>query len=146
MKVVSIGKGTEFLKTLPSPPPYLSAVAKKHFKKFGKILITAEILKATHIAALEILSENYEQWEWAVREIRTKNKTKHGDGYIQTFISGAKNVSVYVTLKRDAEKTILQCFKQFGLDPRSEKELKSDSNPGQLDLFEEIKKSMQKTS
>lgn len=142
MNVVSIGKGSDVLKQLPGPPPYLSTVAKKHYKQFGKTLIAAEILKRTHIGALEILAVNYEQWEWAIREIKNQNKEVEGQGYIQEFKSGAQNVSVYITLKRDAEKLILQCFKQFGLDPRSEKELKTDTNPNQLELFENLKKSM----
>jgi len=141
-KVLPLDKGSDVLKQLPAPPPYLSSVAKKHYEKFGKILISAEVLKRTHIGELEMLSVNYEQWEWAVREIKTKNKEHHGKGYIQKFHSGAQNVSVYITLKRDAEKAIMQCFKQFGLDPRSEKELKNDANPNQLNLFNELKKSM----
>ena len=68
-----------------------------------------------------------------------KNKEKLGSGYIQKFNSGAENISVYLTIKRDAEKAIMQCFKQFGLDPKSEKELKREINPDQGDLFEGFK-------
>lgn len=135
MKVVGLDKGTDYLKKLPAPPTYFGTKAKAHYKKFGSVLIAGEQLKRIHLPALEVLAENFEQWEWAVREIRSKNKKEHGSGYIQKFNTGAKNISVEVTLKRDAEKAMMQCFKQFGLDPKSEKELKGAIDPGQGDLF-----------
>ncbi|MDH7444662.1 P27 family phage terminase small subunit [Aquimarina sp. 2201CG14-23] len=135
MDVVGIGKGTDLMDEIPTPPTYLGTKAKSHFKNFGKILIGNKQLKRIHLPALAVMSENFEQWEWAVKEIRSKNKKKHGSGYIQKFATGAKNISVEVTLKRDAEKAIMQCFKQFGLDPKSEKELKGAMDPDQGDLF-----------
>lgn len=139
MKIAHIGKGTDILKELPTAPTYLGTKAKSHYKRFGKVLISTESLKRIHLGALEILAENFEQWEWAVREIRKKNKNgKSAAGYVQTFGSGAKNVSVEITIKRDAEKAIMQCFKQFGLDPKSEKELKATVDPAQGDLFEQF--------
>jgi phage terminase small subunit len=83
---------------------------------------------------------NLEQWEWALKQIQKKNRRKAGSGYIQTFNTGAANVSVEISLKRDAEKAIMQCIKQFGLDPKSEKELKQSVDPSQGDLFEGFKK------
>ncbi len=137
MKIAHIGKATDILKELPAAPAYLGTKAKSHYKRYGKVLISTESLKRIHLGALEILAENMEQWEWAVREIRKKNKNgKSSAGYVQTFGSGAKNVSVEITIKRDAEKAIMQCFKQFGLDPKSEKELKATADPAQGDLFE----------
>ena len=127
MKVVSLDKGTDVIKQIPKAPAYLDTKAKFHFKRIAKLLISTEKLKRIHLPALELLSENFSQWEWAVREIRRKNKIETGAGYIQEFKSGAQNISVELTIKRDAEKAIMQCFKQFGLDPRSEKELK-DTN------------------
>jgi phage terminase small subunit len=50
-------------------------------------------------------------------------------------MSKAQNISVEITLKRDAEKAIMQCFKQFGLDPKSEKELIGITDSAQGDLF-----------
>ena len=137
MKVVGLDEGSEVLKKLPNPPAYLGAKAKAHYKKIGKILIAKEILKNIHIPALEILSENFAQWEWAVREIRTKNRDIPGSGYIQIFDSGATNISTEITVKRDAEKAIMQCFKQFGIDPKSEKELNHQPS-SQMDLLEAL--------
>ena len=138
MKIVHNDKGTDLLKELPAAPTYLDSKAKAHFIRLGKILISNNLLKRIHVPALEIISENFEQWEWAVREIRRKNKEKKGSGYIQIYASTAQNISVELTIKRDAEKAIMQCFKQFGLDPKSEKELKTTVDPAQGDLFEDF--------
>lgn len=140
MNIVSLSKGSEYIKELPNASTFLGSKAKAHYKRMGKILIASECLKTIHLPTLEVLAENLEQWEWAIREIRTKNKTKPGTGYIQKFNSGAKNISVELTVKRDAEKAIMQCFKLFGLDPKSEKELKGMMDPSQGDLFEGFNK------
>ena len=139
MEVAHKGKSSDLLKEIPKAPAYLDTKAKSHFKKIAKLLIASDSLKRIHVPALEVLAENFAQWEWAVREMRKKNKEKLGSGYIQKFNSGAKNISVELTIKRDAEKAIMQCFKQFGLDPKSEKELKREINPEQGDLFEGFK-------
>ena len=138
MEIAHKGKATDLLKEVPKAPAYLSSKAKSHFKKIAKILISNDQLKRNHVPALELMSENFAQWEWAVREIKKKNAEKYGSGYIQKYASGAKNISVEITLKRDAEKAIMQCFKQFGLDPKSEKDSQASVDPAQTDLFAEF--------
>lgn len=140
MNVVSINKGTDALLKVPAAPAYLSADGKKEYLKMGAILAKAQLLKEKFLPALEVYAEAKSQWNFAVTEIKRKNAKKIGEGYIQTYKSGAKNVSVEVTLRNDAEASLLKCFKIFGLDPKSEKELKSSTDPGQLDLFEQLMK------
>jgi len=144
MKLVGINDGSDLCSEIPKVPSYLGVRGKHHFKEVARVLIGAKVLKNSHVTALSLLAENMEQWEWAIKEIRTKNKENRGSGYIQEFKTGAKNISVEVTLKRDAEKAIMQCLKQFGLDPKSEKELKIDPNQG--NLFDVIKQGLGKTS
>jgi P27 family predicted phage terminase small subunit len=140
MNVVSIGKGTDVLVKAPAAPVYLSAFGKKHYSKMGNILAKNQLLKEKFLPALEVYAESMAQWQFAVSEIKKKNAKKLCDGYIQTYKSGAKNVSVEVTLRNDAEASLLKCFKIFGLDPKSEKELKGATDPTQLDLFEQLMK------
>jgi P27 family predicted phage terminase small subunit len=140
MNVVSITKGTDSLLKVPAAPVYLSTFGKKHYLKMGNILAKNQLLKDKFLPALEVYAEAMSQWQFAVSEIKKKNAKKLGEGYIQTYKSGAKNVSVEVTLRNDAEASLLKCFKIFGLDPKSEKELKGIGNPGQMDLFEELMK------
>jgi phage terminase small subunit len=136
--VVSIGKGTDTLLEVPKPPVYLTDEAKKQYLKMGKILAKNKRLKEMYLPALELYAESMAQFQFAVSEIRKKNKEKTGSGYIQKFKTGAQNISVEVTLKKSAADDLLKCFKIFGLDPKSEKELKDDFNPDQTSLFEQF--------
>ena len=137
MEVVHIGKGSDILKSIPAAPAYFDAASKRHFKQVAKILIAAKILKEIHLPALEILAQNKAQLEFALRAINKKNKVKLGTGYIQKFTTGAENISVELSLKKQAEYTILQCIKQFGLDPKSEKELNHQPD-NQVNLLEAL--------
>jgi phage terminase small subunit len=140
MNVVSIGKGKDTLVKAPKPPVYLTDEAKKHYQFMGNVLAKLDRLKETYLNALEIYAEAMAQFEFSLREIKRSNKEAYGSGYYQTFKTGAQNISVFLTLKRDAEDTLFKCFKIFGLDPKSEKELKGTGDPGQTSLFEELMK------
>jgi len=123
------------VKKIPDSPKMLSTVGRRYWKSLSATLIDAKVLKKAHLPALEILADQYAQYEEAALEIKLQNKEKRMSGYVQTFTSGAQNVSVYVTLKKDAAKTILQILKQFGMDPKSEKDLNMEP-PNQLSLLE----------
>jgi phage terminase small subunit len=114
--------------------------AKKHYIKMGKVLAKNNRLKEMFLPALEVYAESMAQFQFAVSEIRRKNRDKIGSGYIQKFNSGAENISVEVTLKKSAVDDLLKCFKIFGLDPKSDKELKGLIDSGQTSLFEEMLK------
>lgn len=135
---ISINRGKDTLLVCPKPPVYLTDEAKKFYKTMGNILAKNDRLKDTYLNALEIYSEAMAQWQFAILGIKKKNSEKYGDGYIQTFKTGAQNISVELTLKKDSEDTLIKCFKLFGLDPKSEKELKGVTDPGQLDFFEQL--------
>ena len=136
LSIAHKGKASDKLQKLPKPPVYLTDEGKSHFKKWGQLLIKHNLLKAQHLAALEILANAMGEFEWSLREIKRKNEKHMGYGYIQTFQSGASQVSAEITLKEKAEKKIMQCLKQFGMDPRSEKELAAEDNSGQLSMLE----------
>lgn len=138
--VVHIGTGKDTLSTVPSPPAYLSSEAKKHFKTMGQKLAPKERLKDIYIDALIIYAEAMAQFEWATKEINKKNKLAYGEGYIQTYKTGATNISTELVLRNNAADTLIKCFKQFGLDPKSEKDLNAAVDSGQFDLFEQFLK------
>lgn len=128
----------EYLTTVPNPPVYLSSSAKKHYKTMGEKLVEINRLKNVYLNALEIFAEAMAQFEFATKQIHAKNKEDFGTGYIQTYRTKATNISTEVVLRNDAAATLLKCFKQFGLDPRSERELKGAEDNSQLDIFEEF--------
>jgi phage terminase small subunit len=139
MNVIDINKGTDLLSQVPKPPVYLTDEAKEHYKEMGKILCSSKRMKETFLPALQVFAEYMAQFEFACRKIKEENKKEFGKGYVQTFSSGAKNVSVYVSLRNDAAGELLKCFKIFGMDPKSEKEMKP-VDPAQTSLFDELMK------
>lgn len=140
MKVVHTGMATDKVLKLPTPPSFLPSSAKTYYKKWGKILIKAGVLKELHLTTLEMMATNYAQWIFAVKEINKKNRKKLGSGYIQVYASKATNISTELVLKRDAEKALRANIEAFGMDPQSEKKLKKAVDDGQGDLFEGFKK------
>ena len=140
MSVIPINVGKDTLIKCPKPPVYLTDEAKKYYVSMGNTLAKKERLKDIYLNALEVYAEAMSQFEFAIKQIKIQNKKSFGDGYVQTFKTGAQNVSVWLTLKNDAEDTLFKCFKTFGLDPKSEKELKGSNETGQLNFFEEMQK------
>lgn len=139
LSIAHKGEATDLLLALPAARKHLSTEGKKNFKRHGDALIKAGRLRETHLLLLEVLAEASAQFEWACNAINKKNKEAFGTGYIQTYKTGATNITTEMAVRNDAADTILKCAKQFGLDPKSEKELKVD-NTGQLDLFESYMK------
>lgn len=140
MNLVHIGKGKDTLSEVPKPPVYLNDQAKEHYKKMGTVLARQGRLKEIYLPALEVYSEAMAQWEFANREIRRKNHEVEGSGYVQTYTTGASNITTEMVLRNKAVDMLWDCFKQFGLDPKSDKALKDTVDPNQTSLFEELKK------
>jgi len=124
MTVAHIGKGKDTLSEVPAAPKHLSAAAKKGYKMMGQWLCNADRLKTYFLPLLEIFAEAYAEWEWSCNEINRKNKHRMGSGYIQVFATGATNITGEMSVRKNAASAMWQCAKQFGLDPKSEKELK----------------------
>jgi phage terminase small subunit len=138
MDVVSINKGKSTLMVVPAPPAHLSTGAKKGYLMMGKFLAQAERLKSYYLPTLEIFAVAFDQWQWACKAINEKNKHAPGTGFIQTFKTGATNITTEMTVRNDAADTMMKTAKLFGLDPKSEKELVTAAESGQLDLFKQL--------
>jgi len=131
-------KKAEYLNCIPDAPNFLSQNAKKHYKLMAEKLIDVNRLKIVYLDALTIFAEAMAQFEWATKEINRKNKEDFGTGYMQTYKSKATNISTEVVLRNDAEATLFKCFKQFGLDPKSDQDLKNNIDPNQTSLFDQF--------
>lgn len=138
MKVVGKGNGTDVLAELPAAPKYFSREQKKHWLESGQILVRAGLMKEKFVAALELFAVAKAQFEWAIIEINKKNKIDPGKGYIQTYKTGATNITTEMVVRNDAQDNMIKCLKMFGLDPKSEKDLKSTTDPNQTTLFEQL--------
>lgn len=133
------GADLSLVRVLPKGPTYWDSTTKRNYKTVGSILINAKLLKEIHIPILRILASQLSQIESAERAIFLKNKKNEMSGYIQKFTTGAANVSPEVTLREKAIKQAFICFKRFGLDPKSEKELKATvTDPRQTNLLDAL--------
>lgn len=142
LSIAHKGKGKDTLTEIGKLPRHLCDDGKKAYKDMGELLIKADRLKAYMLPALEVFAAAYAQWVFACKEINRLNKEKHGRGYIQRFAGGARNISPEITCRDKASADMLRCSKQFGLDPRSEKELKAAVDSGQTNLFDELNKAL----
>jgi phage terminase small subunit len=138
LKIAGKGTGKDTLTELPKPESHLNAGQKKCYLAMGGLLIKAERLKAHHLPLLEAFAVFNDQWQVACKEISRLNKIEPLKGFIQKFSTGARNISPEVTLRDNAFDGMLKCSKQFGLDPKSEKDLKAAEETGQLDLFQQL--------
>ena len=137
MRVAHIGQGKDTLTQIDKVPAHLDAVAKKCYKEVGNFLAKIDRLRETNLHNLEVFAAAYSQFVWACKEINDKNKAAMGDGYIQVFLkTGARQISPEITVRDGAADTMLKCSKLFGLDPKSEKELKGMTTDGQTSLHE----------
>lgn len=142
LSIAHKGKGKDTLTELGKLPAHLCAEGKKAYKAMGELLIKADRLKAYMLPVLEIYAAAHAQWVYACRAISEMNKKKAGAGFIQVFSSGATNITTQVSLRNDAAATMLKCSKQFGLDPRSEKELKAAVDSGQTSIFDQLNQAL----
>ncbi len=143
MEVVSINQGSDFLSEIPKPPVYLTDSAKVHYKHMAKELIKVKRLKEIHLPALESYASFRAIFEFACRKIREADQNEYGSGYFQTFKNGTVTQnSTWVNQMTAASKRLDEIFRQFGLDPASEKKLKSEIDPNQTSLFSRFEKSL----
>ena len=130
------------LKTLPPAAVWMNASskAKRIYKEIGNHLLETKKLKAFDTYALLMLSVALEQYAWAVGEIEKNNKTSLGSGYVQTYSTGAKNITAELVVRKEAYKQILELAGKFGLTLRDRitMEKGKNPNPNQLNLNEQL--------
>lgn len=138
MEIVGINKANDCLSEVPKPPVYLTDAAKSHYKEMARQLIKIQRLKYTYLPALEIYAESMALWEFTCRKIREEDSQDYGSGYYQTFSNNVTQNSTWLNQQNTAIKRLMDCFKQFGLEPSADKNLKTNIDPNQTDLFEKL--------
>lgn len=134
MQTVHIGKGKDTLTVVEKAPAHLDKTAKSCFIAVGNFLAKRDRLSELHLHNLEVYAVAYSQWVFANKWLTDLNKEDMGSGFIQTFKTGAQQLSPQVILRNDAADTMLKCSKQFGLDPKSEKDLRSVADDSQTKM------------
>ncbi|WP_422861027.1 P27 family phage terminase small subunit [Flagellimonas sp. S174] len=102
------------------------------------ILIKIKRLKGTYLPALEVYAESMALWEFTCRKIREADRNEEGSGYFQTFSNNVTQNSTWLNQQNAAIKRLFDCFKQFGLEPSADKNLKNTGDSNQTKLFNEL--------
>jgi len=139
-KVININGASGQLSQVPRPPKHLTGRGKYWYKKMAKRLITEGRLKEIYLDALEGYADAKAVWEYASLKIREADQKELGSGYIQKFSNGVIQNSQWINMQNRAWSRMKECFKMFGLDPKSERDLTGGLDPAQGDLFEGFKK------
>lgn len=137
-EVVEVNKNLyEILKTLPAPMPKINLTDNQKFwyRHFGKMLIESNKLTKPDLIHLHALARSVDYYLQAEEQI---NNRGYIGGLVQTFLSGASNVSGHVTLREKMLKEIESFSKHFGFSFKDRLSLKeTGTNDGsQLSLFD----------
>lgn len=135
----SSGKNSQLydiLDKLPAPMAKfnLSKDQKFWYKYFGEQLISSKKLTKPDLVHLHRLATTIDFYIQAEAEINSRG---FQGGLIQTFATGATNVSGYVTIREKMIKDMDELSKHFGFSFKDRSKLTEvkTSDPGQGDLF-----------
>lgn len=130
------GKLYDVLEKLPSPLARFNLTKDQKFwyKFFGEQLVSSKKLTRPDLVHLHRLSTSIDYYIQAEAEINSRGF--HG-GLIQTFATGAANVSAYVTIREKMIKDMDELSKHFGFSFKDRNKLVEvkTSDPAQGDLF-----------
>jgi P27 family predicted phage terminase small subunit len=136
----SLGALMEEIKNPPVPvaappmPDWLSDNAVAEWERIIGILLTLGLVSKLDMMALATYCEAAADWQRFRRKIAEHNANNDDKGDVQTFATGAKQISVWRQLANDAEKRATAAGAQFGLSPMARRNLKTTQAP-QGELF-----------
>lgn len=126
------------LENLPSPMAKfkLSTNQKFWYNYIGKILVETKKLTQPDLIHLHAFARSVDYYLQAEEQIAIKGYS----GLVQTFSSGASNVSGHITLREKMLKEIDNFSKHFGFSFKDRQKLnESDQPSNQLSLWEQEK-------
>lgn len=118
----------EFKRVAPNPPSWLSAEAKREWKRVVPGLTRLDLLKPEDRAMLTVYCETWSQWVSAIREV-------HETGTSITTETGTIKRNPAVAAANDAAAQLRSLAQEFGLTPAAESKLtkrpdeSGDDNP-----------------
>ena len=126
----------DILDKLPSPNAKFNLTKEQKFwyKFFGEQLVDSKKLTKPDLVHLHRLSTTVDYYIQAEAEINSRG---FQGGLIQTFATGATNVSGYVTIREKMIKDMDELSKHFGFSFKDRNKLVDvkTSDPAQGDLF-----------
>jgi P27 family predicted phage terminase small subunit len=118
----------------PAMPTCLSDAAVAEWERVIPDLIVLGLVSTLDGMALATYCEAFADWQRFRRRIAELNaKADSSDaGDVQTFATGAKQISVWRQLANDAEKRANTAGAQFGFSPMARRNLKTTAPQGEL--------------
>lgn len=116
---------------LPDKPKGLKAKESQFWDEFGQKLVDMGVLSEVDLSVFHRYVVTYVEWQhW-----NTKCQKGGGEASIQTFATGARQMSVEAILRKQAAELLLKLEGQLGLTPRARQAIKIENpNQGMLDL------------
>ena len=149
MKIISTGSTKEtaekkrlykILSELPNPETKMALTAKQKYwwYWFGAEFLSTRKLTKVDLVHLQALAF----WMDARTQAYRKVKELGYEGLVQTFKSGATNITGHLSVIEKADKHIAEISAHFGMSIRDRIRLKdkSEENPNQTNLFDELLK------
>lgn len=124
------------LKKLPAPMKRFGLTKNQIFwyNHFGRILIDSKKLTDPDLIHLHGLAKSIDYMLQAEEKINEKG---YNGGLVQTFTSGATNISAHMTVREKMLKEIDNYSKHFGFSFKDRMKLNEESGPSnQYSLFE----------
>lgn len=118
----------------PPMPEWLSEAATEEWQRVLPDLITLGLVSKLDMMAFATYCEAVADWKRFRILIAEHNAKADGSGDIQTFATGAKQISVWRQLANDAEKRANAAGAQFGFSPMARRNLRTATAP-QGELF-----------
>lgn len=116
----------------PDMPDWLSADAQAEWQRVVADLLTLGWVSKLDMMALATYCEAVADWQRFRRMIAEHNAKADGSGDIQTFATGAKQISVWRQLANDAEKRANAAGALFGFSPMARRNMKAAAPQGEL--------------
>ena len=119
----------------PNPPDWLSAGALAEWERVVPDLLTLGWVHRLDRMQLAAYCEAVADWETFRQRIAAENKRMDDAGDVQTFATGAKQISIWRQLANDAEKRANAAGAGFGFTPLARRTMKAPVTVPQAELF-----------
>ncbi|WP_272971050.1 P27 family phage terminase small subunit [Comamonas terrigena] len=118
----------------PPMPDYLSPAAQEEWSRVVPDLLVLGWVHQLDMMALASYCEAVADWRRFRQLIAKKNAGQDESGDVQTYSTGAKQISVWRQLANDAEKRANAAGALFGMSPLARRNMKAAPQP-QGELF-----------
>ncbi|MDF3842682.1 P27 family phage terminase small subunit [Pseudomonas citronellolis] len=118
----------------PPKPDFLGPEASAEWDRVVAALLSLGWISVLDRMALATYCEAVGDWQRFRRKIADLNEQMEGAGDVQTFQSGAKQISAWRQLANDAERRANQAGALFGFSPVARRAMKALAGP-QGELF-----------